>query len=87
MVIVTNIAITVKNPALSPRIFIKSSNPSSVEAGVLISETENFVGIANLKTFAIALIENKINKIMDAARACRFKLGNLFLIPLAKIAP
>ncbi len=80
-------AITVKNPALRPSTFIKNSNPSSGVVNSLISETENLVGIANLKTFAIALIENKINKIMDAALACIFKLGNLVLIPLANTAP
>ena len=34
-----------------------------------------------------ALIANKINKIMDIPFAYFFNLGNLFLIPLAKIAP
>jgi len=87
MVIVTNIAITVKNPALIPSTLIKSSNPSCGVEGVMISEIENFVGITNLKTLAIALIENKINKIIEAALACRFKLGNLVRIPLANIAP
>ena len=87
MVIVTNIAITVKNPALSPSTFIKSSNPSSGVVGAIISETENFAGIANLKTFAIALIENNINKITEAALACRFKLGNRVRRPFARIAP
>ena len=43
--------------------------------------------IRNFEIFPDALIANKINKIRDIPFAYFFSLGNLFLMPLARIAP
>ena len=66
---------------------IAKEKPSSAVCGRDNSETEIFSGIANFKTLAIALIENKISRTIETILACLFKLGNLFRIPRPKIAP
>ena len=50
------------------------------------SDAEIFTGSANFTTLAIALIEKRANRIIDAARACFLKLGKRDLIPLPIIA-
>jgi len=79
--------ITAPNPAFNPKIFIKTSNPSSTVEGIVNSETEILSGIANLITLAAALKENIVKITIDTALACLFMLGKRFLIPLPKIAP
>ena len=86
-VIDTNSTITVPSPAFNPKTLVTNSKPSSGVAGMVKFETEIFSGTANLKTFAIALIENKVKIVNETIRECRLILGNLFLIPLPKIAP
>ena len=84
---VTNIAMTAPNPALMPDKFRINENTSSTVAGMVNSAVETFTGSANFRTLAIALIEKSANMIVDAARACFFKLGKRDLIPLPIIAP
>lgn len=86
-VIDTNSTITVPSPAFNPKTLVTNSKPSSGVDGMNKFETEIFSGTANFKTFAIALIENKVKRVSETIRACRLRLGNLFLIPLPKIAP
>jgi len=83
----TKVAITTPRPAFNPSNDITKESPSSAVCGIVNSETEIFSGIANFITFAIAFIENIINRIIETILACLFKLGNLFLIPRPKIAP
>ena len=82
-----NNIITEPSPASNPRIEIKNDNPSSGVDGMVNSDTAIFAGVANLITFAPAFIENKIKSIKETIRACFFKLGKRFLIPLPKMAP
>ena len=76
-VIVTNIAITAPNPALMPNKLRISENTSSTVVGIVNSAAETFTGSANFRTLAIALIEKRDNKIIDAARALFLKLENV----------
>jgi len=83
----TKVAITIPKPAFNPNTVNSKERPSSGVDGIMSSDTEIFSGIANFNTFAIALIENKVKRIIETILACLLKLGNLFLIPLPKIAP
>ena len=82
-----NIAITAPNPALMPNKLRINKNTSLTVVGIVNSAVETFTGSANFRTLAIALIEKRDNKIIDAARACFLKLGKRDLIPLPIIAP
>jgi hypothetical protein len=86
-VIVTNIAITAPNPALTPNKLRINENTSSIVVGIINSDVENFTGSANFRMPNIVLIEKNANKIIDAARACFLRLGKRDLIPLPIIAP
>ena len=86
-VIVTNIAMTAPNPALTPSKLRTNENASSIVAGIINSDVENFTGSANFRTLDTALMEKNANKIIDTARACFLRLGKRDLIPLPIIAP
>lgn len=86
-VIEINVTITVQNPASRPKMPIMVVNTSSAVEGILRFETSNFSGNANLTTFVVAVMENNTNKIKENTLACRFRLGNLLLIPRPKMAP
>ena len=87
MVIDTNRTITAPNPEFNPKKFTTYKIPSSKVLGMVNSDKKVFSGIANFITFAIAFIENKIKRIIDANLAYFLRLGNLLLIPLPRTVP
>lgn len=82
-----NNTITAPSPAFSPRILMRKDNPSSGVVGMVKLDIVIFSGVANLIILAPALIEKSVNNINETIRACFFKLGKRFRIPLPKIAP
>ena len=83
----TKVAITVTTPVLIPIRSRIITNASSVVVGIINSDIENLVGSANMSTLKIALMEKSAKSDIEAALACRLKLGNLFLMPLPITAP
>ena len=86
-VIDTKIPITANTPAFNPKTLMSISNTASGVSGITNSVIDIFDGSANFEILPDALIANKISKIIDIPLAYFFNFGNLFLIPLARIAP
>lgn len=82
-----NVPITVHNPAFTPNKFIANENTSSADVGTVNVDNVTLAGSANFSILDIALARNNINKTLETARACFFRLGKRERIPLPKIAP